>query len=185
MVKLTLQNQTDKQSSVSMANKILSLLQTTWRIEHWPNWGIFNTLGQPTGKYIFVMPSLSTTIHIKNYVIDTKQQTDQPPSWLSAMLHTVYKSSSYWLIFILRPLATYSFPIIFTFLCPYSTNFISFKWDILLIIVHYCNVGLVSMLIKEKFESSKNKHNRLLRCYSNMFTYKYVYYYWVYMLTAP
>lgn len=135
MVKLTLQNQTDKQSSVSMANKILSLLQTTWRIEHWPNWGIFNTLGHPTGKYIFVMASISSTIRINNYVTDTEQQTNQSPFWSSTMLHTVYKSFSYWLRFNHRPLTTNSFPIIFPLLWPYSTNFISFKRDIVLITV--------------------------------------------------
>ena len=156
MVKLTLQNQTDKQSSVSMANKILSLLQTTWRIEHWPNWGIFNTLGHPTGKYIFVMTSIASTIRINNYVIDTIQQNDQSPSLSTTMLHTIYKSFSYWLIFIQLPLTTNSFPIIFTLLWPYSTTFISFKRDIVLIIVHYYKVGLLGMLITVKLESSKN-----------------------------
>lgn len=167
MVKLTLQNQTDKQSSVSMANKILSLLQTTWRIEHWPNWGIFKTLGHPTGKYIFVMPTISSTISINNYVIDTHQQTDQSPSWSSMMLHTTYKSFTYWLIFIQCPLTTNSFPIIFTFLWPYRTYFILFKWDIVLIILHYCNVGFVGKLITVKLEFSKNKLTGLLRYYSN------------------
>jgi len=43
-----------------------------------------------------------------------------------------------------------------------------------LIIVHYCNVGLVGMLITVKLEFCKNKLNGLLVYYGNVNKYMYI-----------